>query len=115
MVPVEEPDRNRSASGLTVPAQQRLRRNQEHRPAPPREQPGGGGQQHPIPPPQRRPLHRPPQHRQLMPQHSPTPALQPTSRRRTLSAASERPGASERKAPEDRTDRSASPRIRISA
>ena len=54
---------------FAMPAKQRLRRNQEHRPALPRQQRAGGGEQHPIPPPQRRPLDRPPQHRQLMSQH----------------------------------------------
>jgi hypothetical protein len=52
---------------LTVPAKQRLRRNQEHRPALPRQQRAGGGEHQPIPPTQPWPLHRPAQHGQLMP------------------------------------------------
>src|SRR6266540_408201 len=54
---------------LTVPAQQRLRRNQEHRPAIPRQQSAGSGKEQPVTPPQRRPLHRPPKHGQLVPEH----------------------------------------------
>ena len=71
---------------LSVPAQQRLRRNQEHRPTLPRKQRTDHRQQQPIPPPQRRPPHRPPQHPQLVTQHRilqlqhgnrPTPAKRP--------------------------------------
>ena len=54
---------------LTVPTQQRLRRNQKHPPAIPRQQPTRGCQQQPVAPPKRRLLHRPPKHAQLVPEH----------------------------------------------
>ncbi len=54
---------------LTMPAKQRLRRNQQHRPAIPRQQPARSGKQQPVTPPQRRPLRRPPKHGQLVPEH----------------------------------------------
>jgi hypothetical protein len=54
---------------LAMPAKQRLRRNQEHRPTIPRQQPARSGQQQPVAPPQRRPLDPPTEHGQLVPEH----------------------------------------------
>src|SRR6266542_464487 len=52
-----------------MPTKQRLRRNHEHRPPLPRQNAACGSEQQPIPLPQRRPLHPPTQHSQLVPQH----------------------------------------------
>ena len=54
---------------LTVPAKKRLRRNQKHRPAIPRQKPARSRKQQPVAPRKRRPPHRPPKHAQLVPEH----------------------------------------------